>query len=344
MASIIIADDGIMFDGLSTELGPLGGAESSVIALSEALAARGHKVTVYNMCKVSLLHNGVQWKPLSENLPETADLYIANRGDKLLNYVPNAKKVIFWIHNPAKYLLKWRYISKLWKRRPTIVFIGDTHASTLPIWVPNGGLKVIPYGLADVFYEGKLINPPPPRAIFTSNPLRGLDWLLDRWVFEIYPHVKSAELHIYSGSMTYGKVGDQKSKEMNIVLDRAKRLTQYGVTVRQPISKKNLAEELSKTRCMLYRGDFNETFCLAIGEAQAMGVPCVVTDLGAMRERVISGKTGFIASNEKIFSESAKRLLIDDKLWSSQHCAALQTQRNWRWRDAAQRFEEFIGK
>ena len=344
MASIIIADDGIVFDGLSAQRGPLGGVESSVIALSEALAAKGHKVTVYNMCKVPLLHNGVRWRPLSENLPEKADLYIANRGDKLLNYIPNAKKVIFWIHNPAKYLLKWRYISKLWKRRPTIVFIGDAHASTFPTWVPNGGLKVIPYGLADVFYEGKRINPPPPRAIFTSNPLRGLDWLLDRWVFEISPDVKSAELHIYSGSMTYGKVGHEKSKEMNIVLDRAKRLTQHGVIVREPISKKDLADEFSNTRCMLYRGDLNETFCLAIGEAQAMGVPCVVTDLGSMRERVIDGKTGFIVKNEKCFSESAKRLLMDDNLWSSQHSAALQTQGNWRWRDAAQCFEEIIEK
>ncbi len=48
MANIVMADDGIRFDGTTPELGPLGGAETAFIALAEALARRGHRVLARN--------------------------------------------------------------------------------------------------------------------------------------------------------------------------------------------------------------------------------------------------------------------------------------------------------
>ena len=51
MALIVLADDGIEFDGDSPRNGPLGGVESSVVNLMEELAKLGHNVKVRNMCK-----------------------------------------------------------------------------------------------------------------------------------------------------------------------------------------------------------------------------------------------------------------------------------------------------
>ena len=39
MAHVVMADDGIAFDGATAEAGPLGGAETAFVALAEALAA-----------------------------------------------------------------------------------------------------------------------------------------------------------------------------------------------------------------------------------------------------------------------------------------------------------------
>ncbi|MBM3571818.1 MAG: glycosyltransferase, partial [Alphaproteobacteria bacterium] len=117
MASIVMADDGMRFDGGSLDAGPLGGAETAVVSLAEALARRGHQVQVCNKCDAPVRHRGVNWTPLAAGTPETADLYIANRGDKLLPLVPQARRRLFWIHNPATYLLKWRYLWKLWRWR-----------------------------------------------------------------------------------------------------------------------------------------------------------------------------------------------------------------------------------
>jgi len=77
MARIVIADDGLVFDGRSPDTGPLGGAEAAVLALAEALVARGHSVEVYNRCAVRLTHKGVAWIPLASETPARADLYIA---------------------------------------------------------------------------------------------------------------------------------------------------------------------------------------------------------------------------------------------------------------------------
>mgnify|MGYP001247862461 FL=1 len=343
MAHIVLADDGIEFDGESPAKGPLGGVESSIVNLTRALAVRGHDVSVYNMCSASKVIEGVSWSPLFNGLPETADLYIANRGDKLLPLMPAAGRTVFWIHNPAQYLLKWRYLSKLWRLKPAIIFIGNYHASTYPVWAPGGQRVVIPYGISDDFRNvPEAGSPPPARAIFTSNPLRSLDWLLDVWASRIHPQAPRAELHIFSGAMTYGRVGASKSADMQVVLDRARLLSEQGVVLRRPVPKQDLIAEFGKARVMMYKGDENETFCLAVGEAQAAGVPAVVQRYGSVVERVKDGQTGVIADNDTEFTEAAVALLKDDRCWRECHINAQRLQRSWGWADAARAFEELL--
>lgn len=350
MARIVLADDGIEFDGTTTQIRPLGGAESSVVFLVQELAKRGHDVHVRNKCTAPVRHEGVDWVPIGSadgdsnlGLPEDTDLYIANRGDKLLSGMAKARRTAFWIHNPARYLLKWRYLSKLWRTRPIIVFIGAYHATTYPWWAPDGGRVVIPYGIPDVIRNATAAaDAPPTRAIFTSNPLRSLDWLLKVWVERVRPRVPGAELHLFTGVATYGTVGNAKAREMLAVLDDARKAAAHGVVVRAPVPKAQLAEELRASRVMLYRGDVNETFCLAVGEAQALGVPAVVQRLGSVVERVIDGETGVIAADDAAFAEAAISLLTDDALWHRQHAAALEKQRTWGWPEAAAAFEGLI--
>jgi glycosyltransferase involved in cell wall biosynthesis len=343
MADIVFADDGIAFDGRSAAASPIGGAESALVGLAEALARRGHRVAVRNNCAAPLEHAGVAWRPLADGMPRTADLYIANRGDKLLRLVPAARRTVFWIHNPASYLLKWRYLWKLAWRRPVIVFSGASHASTYPRWAPAGGRRIIPYGIAETFRTAApAAAPPPPRAVFTSNPLRGLDWLLDRWEREIRPAVPNAELHVFSGPGTYGAVGLGKAARMRPVLERAAALAGAGVVPHEPVPRAALAERLREMRVYLYRGDPGETFCASAGEAQAMGIPAVVQDIGSLSERVSDGVTGFIARDEAAFSAAAIRLLTEDALWRAQHAAALETKRQFGWDEAAVEFEALL--
>lgn len=344
MARVLLADDGIEFDGLTPEQRPLGGVESSVVNLMQELAKRGHDVFVRNKCSAPIVHKGVSWHPIDDGAwPDDIDLYIANRGDKLIERMPSAKRTVYWTHNPAKYMMKWRYLSKFWRVKPAIIFIGDYHATTYPGWAPGGDRVVIPYGMPDEFCIAKpQTEVPSPRAIFTSNPLRSLDWLLDLWSAQIEPQVPGAELHLFTGAATYGAVGDKKADAMNKVIEQANQLSGQGVVVRGPVSKSVLIDEFTKARCMLYRGDINETFCLAVGEAQASGVPAVVRDLGSVVERVKDGQTGYVAKTDTQFVERAIDLLSNEQTWRTQHEASLDLQGRWRWPDAAARFESLM--
>lgn len=343
MARIVLADDGIRFDGASLEAGPLGGAESAVIQMTEALAVRGHEVLVRNNCAGPMRRNGVDWAPIADGLPEECDLYIANRGDRLIPLMPEARRRAFWIHNPANYLLKWRYLSKLWRFKPTIVFVGPYHTTTYPRWAPGGERVIVPYGISDMFLTARPPEkPPPPRAIFTSNPMRGLEWLLDVWESGIRPACPSAELHVFSGPTVYRDAGAAKADRMTPILDRAAAMADRGVVLRGPVPKAELVKELRQSRTLLYRGDPGEVFCLAAAEAQAVGIPCVVQSIGNLAERVIDGVTGFVAPDDAAFAESAVRLLSDDTLWRAQSAAAVDRQRGWSWTKSAEAMESLV--
>lgn len=342
MATIVMTDHGLPFDGRSPERGPLGGAESAFVSLAEALAARGHRLRAFTSGDAALDHRGVEWRPLAEGAPDEADLHIANRGDRVLLLVPRARRRAFWIHNPASYLLKWRYLSKLWRREPVLVFLGPHHARSYPRWAPGGARRVIPLGVERVFMrERPASSAPPPRVVFTSNPLRGLDRLLDLWVERIRPRVTDAELHLFSGAAVYGGA-PRHGAAMTAVLERAARLTSHGVICHTPVAKAQLAEQLRSARAMLYQGDPGETFCLAVAEAQASGVPAVVSAEGAVAERVVDGVTGFAATSEHDFVEAGIRLLSDDALWLEQHRAALARQGARGWDAAAAAFEALL--
>jgi len=109
-----------------------------------------------------------------------------------------------------------------------------------------------------------------------------------------------------------------------------------------PVGREALALALSGARVMLYRGDPGETFCLAVAEAQAMGVPAVVQPLGSLGERVVDGRTGRVAVSDGEFAEAAIAVLRDDELWRRWHAAALAMQRGIGWGEVAARFEALL--
>jgi glycosyltransferase involved in cell wall biosynthesis len=73
-----------------------------------------------------------------------------------------------------------------------------------------------------------------------------------------------------------------------------------------------------------------------------MGVPAVVCDVAAMRERVVDRETGFVVppGDGAAFASAAVRLLTDDAIWREQRDAALRYNRVRGWDDVAADFEE----
>jgi glycosyltransferase involved in cell wall biosynthesis len=331
-----MADRGMAFDGLSPRERPLGGAESAFVALAEALAAQGCAVEARTVGAREMMHEGVRWAPIETKWPQRSDLYIANRDPSLIGAHASAGTVAFWLHNPAQFLSKPRYAWPIMRKKPKLVFLGPSHESTAPRWIKGGGRVQIGHGVEAPFLETpRAPGTPAPRALFVSNPMRGLDRLITLWRTHIQPHVPSAELHVFSGAQTYDGA---KAKQMAAALRGAQAAASDGVVLRSPVPKAALAGELADARALLYLGDPGETFCLAVAEAQAMGVPAVVKPIGAVGERVTHGETGFVETDDARFCERAVVLLTDDALWARQSAAALATRPQLGWARAARDF------
>ena len=87
MASVVMADDGIAFDGRDGGAGPLGGAETAFVALAEALAAARPPGRGAQPLPRRTRPQGVRWAPLSDGVPHACDLYIGNRGHRVIGLV-----------------------------------------------------------------------------------------------------------------------------------------------------------------------------------------------------------------------------------------------------------------
>jgi hypothetical protein len=258
---IIFANRSIPFDGRTLGREPLGGVESALIELTQALARRGHDVVVFNHGAEAVTHRGVEWRPLAGRLPLSADLYVANRDHELLLHVPFARTRALWLHNPGSKAAGWPYRLKMVLLPPKVVVLGTYHLSTCPPWM-RPRTVVIPLGLSEPFRATRPLRPPPPpRAVFTSNPARNLDWLLRVWAERIQPRLPEAELHLFSGPQVYRMTRGRGFEYMTRVLAAADQLVGQGVRRHEPIARPALIEHVAAAHAMLSRGHEEETFC-----------------------------------------------------------------------------------
>ena len=83
-----------------------------------------------------------------------------------------------------------------------------------------------------------------------------------------------------------------------------------------------------------------DTFGNVVIEAQACGLPCVVSDVGGPKDLVEEGVTGFVTRGLDVedFTKATARLVGDRALRDSMRAACVQSVANRSWSDAARRF------
>jgi glycosyltransferase involved in cell wall biosynthesis len=344
MAHIIFADKTGQYDGRDLERRPLGGTESSVIRCARALALRGHRVEVYSNCAASVLDHGVLWRPLTEPRPDSCDLYIACHQPELLGYVRNPRRRAIWVLWPVSQLRHYKKIWRSWWYRPIPILISLYQARTYSHLLPHRDPQfVLPHGLPDdIRGLPALASTPPPRAIFASNPQRNLRRLVEIWVHDILPKVPNAVLDVYGVHGIASHEDAWTAWGGSLLPEGLPPAVKASIVIHPSQSRTELADAMRHARVMLYLGHKAEAFCLAVAEAQALGVPAVVSSLTVLPERVIDQVTGFVRDSDTQFAEAAIALLTDDALWRRQHEAAIRHQQGIDWSEHAGRLESFL--
>ncbi len=185
MAAVVMTDDGIAFDGTTPTRAPLGGAEAAFLTLAEAL--RGARPSRASCATVALRRSridGVDWAPLDKaaaralrslhrqsrpsphraRFAETPPAVLDSQSRNLSAQIPLCRATVAASAGD-------RHLRRAITRATRAVVDAERRARHHPLRASTEAFR----------HAAPLAVPPPPRAIFTSNPLRGLDWLLDLW-------------------------------------------------------------------------------------------------------------------------------------------------------------------
>ncbi len=335
---VTLFDDSIPFDAYMPGGQPLGGAEKAFASLPGALARRGHQVTVFNRCRYRMSIEGAQWEAWDAERPLQTDVLIAFRKPPLLTAVRQVGRRVLWLAAPAGYLQHPANRRILDDTAPDLVFFGFTHHAT---WA-GGKLRasVIPPGLRPDYMAEEPTRPAGvPRAIVTTHPLHGLDWLLRLWCERIHPACPEAELHVYSMALDKAQLGGECAQPLKPVLAQALAARERGVTILRPKGDLGMAADYRAARVHLYPGHADDMACFTLMESQACGLPAVARPLGAVRERVRDGETGYVVPDDDAFANVAVQLLTNDEMFWSLNQGAHASQRERGWDAVAADFE-----
>jgi tetratricopeptide (TPR) repeat protein/glycosyltransferase involved in cell wall biosynthesis len=277
---------------------PLGGSESALCYLAEALATQEQEVFLLTAGGEAGTSRGVPCLPLSpaalRQLPELDVLVVQNlagQGQALRAALGRRTRLVYWtghgVKQPAVQALRdpaeraaydgFVLVSDWQRRRYQEVFSLEPARTVV---LRNG----ISPAFENLFAPGESIRAAkaqPPVLAYTSTPDRGLDLLL-----EAFPRLRAAvpgvTLEVYSGMGLYGFAAAEDQARFGTLYERCRATA--GVEYVGPEPQPELARRLRRAAVLAYPNTVPETSCIAVLEALAAGCVVVTSAWGALPE------------------------------------------------------------
>ncbi len=276
-------------------LGPLGGTESAQCYLAIELAKLGHSVALVTNASNPGTYRGVACSNHRDAgtaaLLNAADVIVSSNealGRWLKDTLRITKPLVIWIqHAHDQPAIKGLEAGRERKSWAGYAFVSQWQLDCFVslYWVPAERSRVMRNAISPAFADMELAAPwyvtgAPPVLVYTSQPYRGLDVLLDAFP-AIRAGIPGARLRVFSGfAATYRTdIGD----DPHASLYRRCRETE-GVDYVGPIAQPLLMRELSQAAALAYPSTFAETSCISAMESMAAGATILTTRLGALPE------------------------------------------------------------
>lgn len=344
--------------------GPVGGTQSAVCYLTEQLALRGHGVALYNHIEQPATAHGItakHWSALMEGGDMalydaivvvgrwTADIIagIKQAGKPVWGWMQEATWQTPWIA-PSPHFSSVVFISE-WQRKvnkPALPASIDTPILRNAMSPRFAALGADPAALLAKKAEG------PPTAVYVGDTPRGLMNLLGVWP-TIHAACPDARLEIYCNPTRKNEAEDDKLFADEI---RAMPGVAHVGGVPQPV----LAERLARARYLLAPNPYPETSCIALIEAIAAGLDCVVAARAALPEtagghcRLIECEDAenpyqrSVPVDMAAFTETAIAMMRapqDDPATKARLLAQIESQHNtYTWAKRAEEWEACLAK
>lgn len=327
----------------------LGGTESALVYLSEALDARGHEVFVFTP-----ENNPPVSKPLY--LPHRAlqdlgevDAFVAVREWGPVFFNVRCRKRFFWggdsYDQPITLGLGDLRVSS---RFDGMLCVSEWQARTISehSGFPFNKMAVLRNGVNLKYFEG-CEDRNFSRLVYTSTPFRGLEFLPKIFdaVRKAHP---AAELHIFSGYELYkGAMSESDPRHAQFTRLKSDFEKRQGCFMHGNLLQSELAREYMKSAVFVYPNIFEETSCIVALEAQAGGCPVVTSRRGALPE-TLNGAGILIDGHPREdryiveFIDATLMLLNDRGKWQEYSSRGLENAKANDWSVIAERFESFV--
>ena len=295
---------------------PMGGSESALCYLAEALAQQGQEVWLFNNISTAEKSRGVMCVPVNSvanDLLQTLDVLIvlnmAVAGTKIKPLIGNNTRFILWTQHasdqPAISALQNRderesydafaFVSE-WQRQQYIEQFNINFHKTA---ILRNAISPSFYNLFSNDISIVSQKTKPSVLAYTSTPFRGLDILV-----EIFPKIRQAvpgtTLKVFSSMKVYqlSNADDQYNKLYQKCQETEG--IEYIGSVPQP----ELSRQLKLVTSLVYPNHYPETSCIAVMEAMASGCYVITSNLGALSETT-SGFASLISwENPEIYQAS----------------------------------------
>lgn len=330
---------------------PLGGTESAVAYLSQALAARGHDVTLMANLPDGTADTagGVRHRPRA--LARDADFFARAGFDAVVTIsAPSAaahmKRIapgafhVAWLHLPPNA----QAAAAITAAAPAIdcaLFVSATQRSALRYPGPS---HVIGNGISPAFENlfsspAQLRAAKQNRAAYASIPDRGLEVLAD----VIARARVETRFDIWSGMRLYQQAEDAFAP-LYARLAALPRCRHHGA-----VGQADLARALAPCAFLAYPCTVGETYGIVVQEAIAAGLKVVTTDIGALKHTTM-GFADLVPPGAELAARFSGRLedtvaefLRDPDAWAQARFDQMQAvNRTCTWAARAQEWEAFL--
>lgn len=277
---------------------PVGGTESAMLYLAEALTGLGHEVAIINGTSrpgaYRRIEHVARMAGCRTDFLTSFDAVVmisAPIGERFRQLLPRAAaprtRLIYWNSGTAALPVN----RKLAEPGEAAAWDGQVCVSC---WQADGVVDALGFDRARIAVLRNAIAPAfarlPLRRVedralaapvfyYASTPFRGLDLLLEAWP-AIQAKLPQAQLKLYSSMATYGLAHEDRS--FAAILAAARRAP--GVELVGGLAQPLLAQAAAQAQFLLYPSSFAETSCITAMEAMAAGALPIVAGLGALPE------------------------------------------------------------
>jgi glycosyltransferase involved in cell wall biosynthesis len=259
---------------------PLGGTESAVCFLSQALKNKLHETVIINVNNNSDEAEAISY----ENINYYDVAVVISRPVECLKLKVKygfKGKIIYWTgesyDQPVnRFLADADVVNSI----DNVVCLTHCHKANMIMHFPMIKMKTVAirYGLNNTF-KNIVDMRKEPTMVYISTPYRGLEVLLEAFPL-IKKEIPYAKLEIYSGMNLYSRA-NQDVNFQNLY-EKAKQMD--GVTYSQAIDQTTLATKMSSAAIFSYPCTYEETFCTALINAMAVGCYPIISTLGPLPE------------------------------------------------------------